>query len=166
MKSVKKNCKWADDMLSSYESYKWVGVDLDGTLADNSAHTSGLGAIGKPITKMCNRVKRMHKQGVMVKIFTARVSDVGEENKERLQAHIWKWCDKALGFHPEITNSKDGMMGTLYDDRAKQVQTNTGVVIEDRLKQLEQLLIETMPYVKTKNTTLWNKINKATNGVR
>lgn len=41
------------------------------------------------------------------------------------------WCIKYLGFLPEITYQKDGMMITLYDDRVKQVVPNKGVLVED-----------------------------------
>lgn len=39
---------------------KWIGVDLDGTLAEYNGQLSG---IGDPINPMMNRVKRWLSQG-------------------------------------------------------------------------------------------------------
>ena len=117
---------------------KWYGFDIDGTIADNSAHTFGMGKIGKPVKPMCDLMKKLHAQGRCVKIFTARLSDVGSDpsSQQAVKEHIWKWCDENLGFRPEITDRKDYMMECLYDDRAKQVVRNTGECLEDLYKKL------------------------------
>ena len=117
---------------------KWYGFDIDGTIADNSAHTFGMGKIGKPVKPMCDLMKKLHAQGRCVKIFTARLSDVGSDpsSQQAVKEHIWKWCDENLGFRPEITDRKDYMMECLYDDRAKQVVRNTGECLEDMYKKL------------------------------
>ncbi len=119
-------------------SDKWYGFDLDGTIADNSAHTFGMGKIGRPVKPMCDLMKRLHEEGRRVKIFTARLSDVGSDpaRQEAVKEHIWKWCDDALGFRPEITDRKDYKMECLYDDRAKQVVRNTGECLEDLYAKL------------------------------
>ena len=63
---------------------QWIGVDLDGTLAE--VGRDNLGEIGKPITKMMNRVKKWLEDGEYeVRIFTARAGDTTQENK------IKKW---------------------------------------------------------------------------
>ena len=112
---------------------KWYGFDLDGTIADNSAHNFGLLEIGKPIKPMCNLMKRLHNSGCRVKIFTARLNDLGSDGhmQQSVKKHIWEWCDKNLGFRPEITDKKDGMMECLFDDRAKQVVRDKGLLVED-----------------------------------
>ena len=119
---------------------KWYGFDVDGTIADNSAHTFGMGKIGKPIKPMCDLMKKLHAEGRRVKIFTARLSDVGSDrsSQQAVKEHIWKWCDENLGFRPEITDRKDYKMECLYDDRAKQVVRNTGECIEDLYRNLAE----------------------------
>ena len=63
---------------------QWIGVDLDGTLAE--VGRDNLGEIGKPITKMMSRVKKWLEDGEYeVRIFTARAGDTTQENK------IKKW---------------------------------------------------------------------------
>lgn len=102
----------------------WVGVDLDGTLAvwDDK---STLNRIGKPVPGMLEFVKRMVNNGIRVKIFTARAADPNQV------ALITKWL-KAQDLPPlEITNVKDYGMQTLYDDRAVQVERNTGRIISE-----------------------------------
>jgi len=116
----------------------WYGFDIDGTIADNTAYTSGLGEIGKPIKPMCDLLKRMHDEGRWVKIVTARLSDLPSDpaSQYSIKEHIWRWCDQHLGFRPEITDRKDYKMECLYDDRAKQVVRNTGECLEDKYKAL------------------------------
>lgn len=119
-------------------SSRWYGFDIDGTIADNSAHTCGMGKIGKPVKPMCDLMKSLHAEGKRVKIFTARLSDVGGDaaSQNAVKEHIWQWCDQHLGFRPEITDRKDYKMECLYDDRARQVVRNTGECIEDLYKEL------------------------------
>ena len=100
----------------------WTGVDLDGTLAVWDG-TSSLDRIGPPVPAMLTFVKRMVENGIRVKIFTARASDPRQIPKIR------KWLEKN-GLPPlEITNVKDYSMERLYDDRAVQVEPNTGRLI-------------------------------------
>lgn len=47
----------------------WIGVDLDGTLAEYTGW-HGPGHIGPPIPKMLDRVKNWLAEGVDVRIFT------------------------------------------------------------------------------------------------
>ncbi|MBO6031739.1 MAG: hypothetical protein J6Q22_09720 [Prevotella sp.] len=113
---------------STYNSFKWYGFDLDGTIADNTNHAFGYGNIGKPIKRMTSLMKRLNARGFRVKIVTARLGDVGScpKAQDELRQHIWEWCDKNLGFRPEITDRKDASMEVLYDDRARQVIRNQG----------------------------------------
>lgn len=103
----------------------WIGVDLDGTLAMSVEGNRQLGLhhIGEPIPAMVNRVKKWHREGREIRIFTARAA-LGPE----VQLLIEGWCLKHLGFIPRITNEKDFAMIELWDDRAVRVVENTGQV--------------------------------------
>ncbi|MCG8633348.1 MAG: hypothetical protein MI863_05935 [Desulfobacterales bacterium] len=104
------------------ESGPWVGVDLDGTLAVWDSRST-LDRIGPPVPAMLSYVRRMVDNGVRVKIFTARAGDPGQIPK------IEKWLDRNGLTGLEITNVKDYYMERLYDDRAVQVEQNTGRII-------------------------------------
>lgn len=101
----------------------WVGVDLDGTLAEYGGW-KGPDSIGKPIPAMLNRVLDWLNAGQEVRIFTARAS-VPEQIP-----FVVEWCKLHLGRELAVTNVKDFGMITLYDDRCVQVETNTGRLIE------------------------------------
>lgn len=145
---------------------EWIGFDLDGTLAKYDGW-KGIDNIGEPVKPMVDLIKKLHDEGKVVKILTARVAPrirddgtVGEDfvkmtflemNKflnypktpDELVGHegsvisasarffIRNWCQKHLGFVPEITHEKDQLMTDLYDDRVKQVVTNEGTLVED-----------------------------------
>ena len=119
--------------INGFCSYRWYGFDLDGTIADNTHHGSGTGLIGKPIKPMISLMQKLHRRGCRVKIVTARLNDLGDSVSEqnRVKRHIWAWCDKNIGFRPEITDRKDGSMECLYDDRARQIVRNMGINMED-----------------------------------
>lgn len=129
--------------------WRWYGFDLDGTIADNTNHAFGYGNIGKPIKRMTDLMKRLHSKGYNVKIVTARLGDVGSNPRahEELRQHIWKWCDRNLGFRPEITDRKDASMEALYDDRAKQVVRNRGITYEEVNTRLAACLEEAVKHL-------------------
>lgn len=116
----------------------WMGVDFDGTLAH---YTGWQGAThcGAPIPKMVERVKRWLAEGIEVRIFTARVwspeGDItrGLEARDARRA-IQDWCLEHIGQYLRVTCEKDYSMLVLYDDRAKQVEANTGRVVGDERK--------------------------------
>lgn len=115
---------------------KWTGFDLDGTLAEYDGW-HGIDHIGKPIKPMCDLMKKIREEGAKVKILTARAAPRKDgSNAEDARKHIEKWCEKNLGFVPEITHEKDSLMDTLYDDRAVQVIPNTGITMEEASKRL------------------------------
>jgi hypothetical protein len=105
----------------------WVGVDLDGTLAQYDGFKGPL-IIGDPIPKMLERVKGWLASGITVKIFTARVSEGATDgrNVEEVRTAIQDWCEKHIGQRLEVTCIKDYGMFELWDDRAVQVVPNTG----------------------------------------
>jgi hypothetical protein len=101
----------------------WIGIDLDGTLA-RADTLSGTSKIGAPIPKMVSLATRLVRDGVSVKIFTARASDASQVDM------IHRWLNENGLPEFEVTNVKDFDMIRLYDDRAVQVITNTGEIVE------------------------------------
>lgn len=98
----------------------WIGVDLDGTLAQYAGWTADGYPIGDPIPAMWDRVYSWLKEGKVVKIFTARASEEHQIPK------IKEWFKKHSLPDLEITNVKDYWMTELWDDRAHRVEWNTG----------------------------------------
>jgi hypothetical protein len=107
-------------------------VDLDGTLAHYDGF-KGAAIIGEPIAPMVERVKRWLEQGKTVKIFTARMHGHGMPliggGVEDVRTPIENWCREHIGRVLEITNVKDFGMVELWDDRAVQVESNTGIPV-------------------------------------
>lgn len=102
----------------------WIGVDLDGTLAEYHGWNDGV--IGPPIPLMLERVRTWLSQGIEVRIVTARVAHPNQHGeKEKIQA----WCLEHLGVKLTVTSHKDFQMIELWDDRAIRVEKNTGRVI-------------------------------------
>lgn len=107
---------------SSHKGKTWIGVDLDGTLAQYSGW-QGFEHIGKPIPLMLERVKQWQSQGYTIKIMTARAS-VAEGIP-----YVEAWLKKHGLENIEVTNQKDFDMLELWDDRAIQVIENTGKAV-------------------------------------
>lgn len=106
----------------------WIGVDLDGTLAEYHGWV-GATHIGKPIPKMVERVKQWLAAGQDVRIFTARVNGESPGRAEEVGpifVAISDWCLEHLGTRLPITYKKDFGMIELWDDRCVQVIPNTG----------------------------------------
>lgn len=115
-------------------SQGWIGVDLDGTLARYD-DWQGVEHIGDPIFPMVFRVQRWLLEGRDVRIFTARVSREGEA--QAAQRAIELWCNRYIGRMLPVTCVKDYAMIELWDDRAVQVEANTGRVIGRSTRGLE-----------------------------
>jgi len=106
----------------------WIGVDLDGTLAHYEGWPKD-GGVGEPIPLMLDRVKKWLEEGQTVKIFTARVGPQRSSTDGDIQRGIIEaWCEQHLGQKLDVTATKDFSMIALWDDRAIQVETNTGKV--------------------------------------
>jgi hypothetical protein len=104
------------------EADSWIGVDLDGTLAEYNDWI-GIEHIGKPIPLMVERVKDWIAEGKQVKIFTARVT-----HGHQAVQYIHEWLI-AQGLPAlDVTNVKDFDMVELWDDRCVGVITNTGML--------------------------------------
>jgi hypothetical protein len=112
----------------------WIGVDLDGTLAQYDGWR-GEDHIGDPIPKMIDRVKGWLAEGIEVRIVTARCFSpqmiengfhVATMSKGEVLKCIRQWCAKHIGQELPIQCWKDYGMIELWDDRAVQVNANTG----------------------------------------
>lgn len=104
----------------------WIGVDLDGTLAHYDGW-KGVDHVGDPIPAMADRVRTWLAMGQPVKIFTARVGrQRNKADAEVARKYIQGWCLKHFNHKLEVTCEKDFAMIELWDDRAIQVEKNTG----------------------------------------
>lgn len=107
----------------------WIGVDLDGTLAEYGGWTAE-DEFGAPIMPMVNRVKAWLAEGKEVRIVTARAY-AGDEGQERDIRHIivaiQDWTEKHTGARLRVQAHKDFNMIALWDDRAVQIIPNTGL---------------------------------------
>jgi len=120
---------------------KWIGVDLDGTLAEY--HGSMGKAIGRPILPMLEMVQALLRSGIEVRIFTARASD-----PDQIPA-IRQW----LGWHGlagcAVTNVKDFDCHLIIDDRAARAVWNRGEHCpgcrSESLRRMEQLGLKGWP---------------------
>lgn len=110
----------------------WLGVDLDGTLANYTDWKGDETIIGEPIPLMVQKVKMVIEQGYTVKIFTARVCQTVDpfRNVERIRKAIEDWTEKHIGTRLEVTNEKDYGMIEMWDDRCRQVVKNTGEFVK------------------------------------
>lgn len=110
----------------------WIGVDLDGTLAVYDGW-KGLCHIGEPIMPMVERIKAWLAEGYEVRIFTARMSAGQDEHGDTAEdfAKALVYWLRAVGLPGSLvpTNVKDFSMVELYDDRAVQVEVNTGKLV-------------------------------------
>ena len=120
---------------------EWIGCDLDGTLAVCDGF-QGHEAIGAPVPEMVDRVMRWHEAGIKVKIMTARVSGADTAEIAQAKFYIKKWLEDN-GLPPfEITCIKDCYMTELYDDRAVQVEFNTGRLLGTSTRRYKRLITE------------------------
>ena len=101
---------------------RWVGVDLDGTLArdDAEGHFLPPYPLGEPIPEMIAMVQSLLHAGVTVKVFSALACE--PESVPIIQA----WAEKHGLGRLEVTNQKDYDLIRFYDDRAIQMFPNQG----------------------------------------
>ena len=110
---------------------RWIAVDFDGTLATwNCPWPENWRATGEPIPAMVTRVKRWIAEGEDVRLFTARMDGYhpkdGPVPVHMVRKVIEDWCVKHVGQILPVTNRKDTWCKALYDDRAIQVERDTG----------------------------------------
>ena len=107
---------------------KWIGVDLDGTLAHYGTF-QGMDHIGEPVPLMLTRVMEWLEKGIEVRIMTARVAQPSEDHSiEDATRFIEEWCVRHIGQKLPVTCIKDSGMVELWDDRAIRVIKNTGKI--------------------------------------
>ena len=82
-------------------------------------------------------VRKYISQGKTCKIFTARVSEPCDAD---VRPRIERWCIQHIGQKLEITNIKDHGCREIYDDIAKQVIPNKGILVEDQLEMALRIL--------------------------
>lgn len=112
------------------EKSGWIGVDLDGTLVEYGGDWAP-DKIGKPIPSMIARVKEWLAAGIEVRIFTARANEFISKTTVE-----W-WAENTFGKKLVVTATKDYAMIELWDDRAVQVEANTGVVLQELLETMK-----------------------------
>ena len=110
----------------------YAAVDLDGTLAEKSGKDFDPKQIGQPLEKhpdaIIHNVRKWIKEGKDVRILTARVANLKGQELADTEKLIQDWTEQHLGKRLPVTSVKDPSMEVLYDDRAKEVETNTGKV--------------------------------------
>jgi hypothetical protein len=123
------------------ERQEWIGVDLDGTLAEyysGDLYRNGNTYIGPPVPAMLARVLIWLNEGTEVRIFTARVSEEHPGELKKIREAIESWCLEHIGRVLPITNIKDYSMIELWDDRAVQVEPNKGQSYKEQLEHLKE----------------------------
>src|SRR5258708_2659092 len=104
----------------------YYAIDLDGTLAEYH-HDFKHDELGMPIHKTVSLIKEMLGQGYDVRILTARVGPQSDDtNVDDVRTMIENWCLEHIGTILIVQNHKCYEMIQLYDDRAIQVELNTG----------------------------------------
>ena len=100
----------------------WIGIDLDGTLATYQ-RWEGSDHFGDVLEPMKIRIQQWLDNQIEVRIFTARASQ--EKNIAPLQAWL---VEQGLG-ELAVTNTKDYDLLQIWDDRAVEVEANTGNIL-------------------------------------
>lgn len=117
--------------MADYDMKKegWIAVDFDGTLAEYKSGTHERYTFGNVIVVMRDRILKWINEGFTVKIFTARLSGLHPFVEDGVRIELQNWCERNGLPRLEVTNVKDHQMLILFDDRAIQVEANTGKII-------------------------------------
>lgn len=116
-----------------------IALDLDGTLAEYHGW-QGEEHIGAPISVMVSRVKEWIASGHEVVIFTARITPRDGEDRSGSVKIIQDWLEAAGLPRLEVTNIKLHGFSVFYDDRATQVESNTGALVMEKAFELSSEL--------------------------
>jgi hypothetical protein len=134
----------------------WIGVDFDGTVAEYH-EWMGWNVFGSPIMPMVYRIRRWLGEGHDVRVLTARIGVLGGHWEGAKWVHgeaqintcritgskfsnadmaraIAEYTEKHVGAALEATCIKDLRMIELWDDRAIQVEPNTGRTVFDEFE--------------------------------
>ena len=101
----------------------WIGVDLDGTLAEEQDPFDPL-TIGKPVPEMVEKVKKALEDGVEVRVFTARLAD--EKLRGQIREKIREYTREHIGRELDSTSEKDPGLREIWDDKARRVRKDEG----------------------------------------
>lgn len=126
------------------KTLKVYAVDLDGTLAHNDGRDFDPDHIGKPVPGMMRLVRLWLRRGHEVRIFTARAAD--KKNIPRIK----EWLKEHNLPDLEVTNVKLPDVSEIWDDRAVQVEENTG----KKVAIVEQEGDEWLLYTRDKSRVL------------
>lgn len=108
----------------------WVGVDLDGTLMEYD-QWEGLFHFGQPIAPTVEFVRSLLSVGHDVRIVTGRARRAELDGAfPRFEEAVMLWTEKHLGRALPLA-AKDHKMIALLDDRAIQIESNTGRLVEE-----------------------------------
>lgn len=107
----------------------WTGIDLDRSIAyyySGDLLENGPLYIGAPIPDGVAFAKRLLREGIDLRIFTARVAEPDQELLAKIREAIEQWCLEHIGRVLPITNVKDWHCDMIYDDKATGMIPNTG----------------------------------------
>ena len=136
-KGDRRDRRWIENKARNLRRGEWIGVDLDGTLAEYDGW-QGASHIGDPIEGTVKLVRGWLEMGLDVRILTARVTHPAAE-KERIRDYVEAWCLQHLGKRLPVTGVKGWQCAFFLDDRAIQVVPDTGELVWDLVDGLEQL---------------------------
>ena len=115
-------------MFHPADGHDWIGVGLDGGLAQYVAFLSPE-YIGPPVPGMVSRVRIWVASGFHVRVVTARVSSKLSPIARGVGlAAVERWCDQHVGIVLPVTAEIDPGMIELWHPRAVGVVPNTGQV--------------------------------------
>lgn len=100
-----------------------IACDFDKTIA---FHVDGQEKLGNPIPKMLRRIKAHLAAGDNVEIFSARADN------PRTVRELGDWTEKHLGVRLPAGNVKKPYYYRFYDDKAVEVEPNTGRLRHER----------------------------------
>lgn len=125
----------------------WFGFDFDATIAHYPPKKAD-GMLGKPIeSEVLTLLKQLVAEGHECRIVTARVGSGTPAEIAKITKEMQAWCLTYVGKELPVTAKKDYLMIVLFDDRAIQVEYNTGKLLGDPTK------IEGWPKLKNKSST-------------
>lgn len=137
-------------MKAKYRRRGWIGFDLDGCLASYTGWI-GFSRIGEPIPRVVDAMVNYARKGWEVRVLTARVAPDSEKDDIPVQArrrYIKQWLKEYVQPHlpkgyPEVkvTHQKDKYLYEMWDDRAVQVLSNTGLRVDKLLEEVCSLIV-------------------------
>lgn len=116
----------------------WYGVDFDGTLVKSGQPSPGAWT---PIAPMVERVRAWLAAGEDVHVVTAR-AHTSFPDSAMWTEDVRRFCAMFFGRELRVRCDKDGGMVELWDDRARQVVTDTGAIIYAQLYAAQRALHE------------------------